>query len=121
MMVVQLQKPANMTLAVWFAALRLWLDENQCEPALFTRSGRIMDNILFDFTFENDTHARLFAANFRKYAPSIRRTFVTERLDFLRRGSRERPNTDKPAGPLIEERDYGPASSFEPNPSCIAR
>jgi hypothetical protein len=103
MMVVQIQKPANMTLAVWFTELRSWLDENHCEPKLFSRSGRIMDTILFDLIFENDSHARLFTANFAKYAPSIRRTFVTERLDFLRRESRETPASDEWLAPLSEE------------------
>jgi hypothetical protein len=97
MMVVQIQKPANMTLAVWFAELRSWLDEHHCAPALFSRSGRIIDNILFDFTFENNVHARLFASAFNKYAPSIRRTIGTERADFLRESperaiSEERPD-----------------------------
>jgi hypothetical protein len=84
MMVVQIEKPASVTLAVWFTELRSWLDSNRCEPALFSPSGRIMGNILFNITFENDNHARRFASAFKKYAPSIRRTIGTERLDFLR-------------------------------------
>jgi hypothetical protein len=85
MMVVQIQKPANMTLDVWFSELRSWLDLNHCETALFTRSERIIDTMLFSITFQNDNHARLFASNFKKYAPSIRRTMGTERRDFLRK------------------------------------
>jgi hypothetical protein len=73
MMVVQIQKPVNMTLDMWFTELRYWLDSNHCEPALFSRSARIMDNTLFNIIFENNDHARLFASNFKKYAPSIRR------------------------------------------------
>jgi hypothetical protein len=84
MMVVQIEKPANVTLAVWFAELRSWLDTNHCEPALFSLSGGIMDNILFSITFENDDHARLFTSTFEKYASSIRRTIGTEQLNFLR-------------------------------------
>jgi hypothetical protein len=121
MMVVQIQKPANMTLGVWFTELRSWLDENHCEPRLFSRSGRIMDRILFNITFEVDAHARLFASNFTRYAPSIRRTIGTERLDFLRRESQERSTADEWPATLIEERDYEPASSFELNRSRIAR
>src|ERR1700753_3593568 len=87
MMVVRIQKPANLTLDVWFTELRSWLDSNNCEPALFLPSGRTMD--IFHITFENNNHAPLFASNFGKYAPSIRRTIGTERLDFLRK-SQER-------------------------------
>ena len=83
-MVVQIEKPANVTLAVWFTELRSWLDSNRCEPALFSPSERIMDNIIFKVTFENDNHARRFASAFKQYAPSIRRTIGTERLDLLR-------------------------------------
>ncbi len=54
-----------------------------------------MDKILFNVTFENDNHARLFASNFTKYAPSIRRTIGTERLDFFCRESPEKPNSDE--------------------------
>ena|ERR1700751_5475089 len=97
MMVVQIEKPANVTLAVWFTELRSWLDSNHCEPALFSPAGRIMDKILFNITFESDNHARRFASAFKQYAPSIRRTIGTERLDFLRESqemaiSEERPD-----------------------------
>jgi hypothetical protein len=95
MMVVQIQKPGAVTLATWFTELRSWLDANHCDPILFSRSGRIMDKILFNVTFENDNHARLFAANFTKYGPSIRRAIGTERLDFVRRESPERPDSDE--------------------------
>jgi hypothetical protein len=103
MMVVQIQKPANVTLAVWFTELRSWLDSNHCEPALFSRSEIITDNMAFDITFENDDHARLFASNFQKYAPSIRRTIGTEQLDFLRE-RRERGISDT-AGPFSRKLD----------------
>src|SRR3954447_3466657 len=83
MMVVQIEKPANVTLAVWFAELRSWLDSNHCEPALFSPSGRTIDNMIFQYHFENDNHACRFASAFKKYADSIRRTIGTERLDFL--------------------------------------
>jgi hypothetical protein len=122
MMVVQIQKPANMTLAVWFSELRSWLDENQCELGWFSRSGRIMDAAVFDLAFKNDAHARLFASNFKNYASSVRRAFVTERLDFLARESQEGSIADEAADlSPIEEKGYEPANSFEPNPSRIAR
>jgi len=101
MMVVQIQKPANVALAVWFTELRSWLDSNRCEPALFSPAGRIMDNILFNITFEDDNHARRFASAFKQYAPSIPRTIGTERLDTLRE-SREMAISDT-AGPTFRE------------------
>jgi hypothetical protein len=101
MMVVQIEKPANVTLAVWFAELRSWLDSNHCEPALFSRSEIIMDTMVFNITFENDDHARLFTSNFQKYVPSIRRTIGTEQLDLLRE-HRERAISDT-AGPTFRE------------------
>jgi hypothetical protein len=103
MMVVQIEKPANVTLAVWFTELRSWLDSNHCEPALFSRSGRIMDNTIFNITFENDNDARRFAFAFKKYAASIRRKIGTERLDFLRE-RRERAISDT-AGPFSGKLD----------------
>ena len=89
-MVVQVQKPANVTLDVWFTELRSWLDSNHCEPALFCRSERI--KTIYNITFENDNHASLFAFAFKQYASSIRWT-STERLDFLRE-RRERGISD---------------------------
>jgi hypothetical protein len=98
MMVVQIQKPANIRLDVWFTELRSWLDLNHCEPALFSRSGRIMGNMIFNIAFENNNDASRFAFAFKKYAASIRRTIGTERLDFLRE-RRERAISDT-AGPF---------------------
>jgi hypothetical protein len=63
-----------MTLAVWFAELRSWFNENNCEPTLFSQSGRIMDKLLFDVTFYDNGYARLFASAFTIYATSTRRT-----------------------------------------------
>jgi hypothetical protein len=81
MMVVQLEKPGNMTLAGWFAELRSWFDENNCQPTLFSESGRIMDKFLFNVTFDDKDSARLFCSTFTKYAPSIRRITSRERAD----------------------------------------
>ncbi len=91
MMVVQIEKPAYVTLAVWFAELRSWLDSNNYEPALFSPSGRTLDNIIFNITFENDNHACLFASAFKQYGASIQRTIG--RREFLRE-SREMAISD---------------------------
>jgi hypothetical protein len=102
MIVVQIEKPANVTLDVWFTELRSWLDSNQCEPDLFYRLERI--KTIYNVTFDNDNHARLFAFAFKKYAPSIRRTVGTERLDFLReRGGEDNGLIGRHPNPLQQE------------------
>jgi hypothetical protein len=79
MMVVQIEKPANMTLAAWFTELRSWLDENNCQPASFIPTGRVIDKLIFNAIFAEDAHARLFAAKFTAFAPTIRRATSSER------------------------------------------
>jgi hypothetical protein len=81
MMVVQIQKPANMTLAAWFAELRSWFDKNEFQPTSFVSSGRLIDTLIFDATFAENTQARLFASNFAKYAPEIRRAISSKRAE----------------------------------------
>ena len=73
MMVIQIEKPANITLAAWFAELRSWFDENNCQLAFFASAGRVIDKYIFNVTFAENTQAHLFASKFTKYAPSIRR------------------------------------------------
>ena len=79
MMVVRIEKPENTMLAVWFAELRSWFDENHCQPTIFAESGRKTDKLLFNVTFADNTHARLFVSAFTKYATSIRGTAIIER------------------------------------------
>ena len=79
MMVVRIEKPENTMLAVWFAELRSWFDENHCEPTIFSESGKKTDKLLFNVTFADNTHARLFVSAFTKYATSIRGTTKIER------------------------------------------
>jgi hypothetical protein len=66
MMVVQLEKPGNITLAMWFAELRSWFDQKNCQPTIFFESGGTMDKLLFNVTFVDSTHARLFAPKIYK-------------------------------------------------------
>jgi len=79
MMVVRIEKPENTMLAVWFAELRSWFDEKHCEPTIFSESGKKIDKLLFNVTFADNTHARLFVSAFTKYAASIRDTTIIER------------------------------------------
>ena len=76
---VRIEKPENTVLAVWFAELRSWLDENHCEPTIFSESGKKIDKLLFNVTFSDNTHARSFASAFTKYATSIRGTAIIGR------------------------------------------
>ena len=80
MLVVQIEKPANMTLAMWFSELRSWLNVNKCEETSFSEAGRTIDKLIFNLIFKDHTKARLFAANFMRYGPSILRTIGSERF-----------------------------------------
>jgi hypothetical protein len=71
MMVVQVEKPDNITLAEWFAELRLWLDDNDCHPTLFNEAEQVIDALSFNLTFSNDAEAQLFACRFSHYAAKI--------------------------------------------------
>ena len=68
MTTVQVERPENTKLADWFAELRLWFDNNDCSPILFTEVGG-----RFNIQFADDSHAQLFASSFAKHGPSIRR------------------------------------------------
>ena len=67
MRIVQVERPEDIKLADWFAELRLWFDNNDCKPILFTEaSGH------FKIKFANAAHAQLFTSIFAKHGPSIR-------------------------------------------------
>ena len=99
MLVVQIEKPADMTLATWFSELRLWLDQHSCEETSFSEAGRTMDKLIFNLIFKDHAQARMFAANFTRYAPSIRRTIGSERPDLLHRESRGGSIPEETSGP----------------------
>ena len=81
MVVVQIEKPGNMTLGKWFSELRSLFDVNHCQPTLFNQSETVMDKIIFNITFSDEAQAQLFASTFARYAPSMRRTASIERAD----------------------------------------
>ena len=83
MMVVQIEKPANMTLAEWFTELRSWFDENNCQPSSFLPAGRVIEKLLFNATFLENDQARLFASNFSRYSPTIRRATSSEQREIF--------------------------------------
>lgn len=70
MVVVQIEKPGNMTLADWFCELRSWLDQNYCHPILFNQSERVTGKMIFDITFSDETQARVFSSTFTKICTS---------------------------------------------------
>lgn len=69
MMVVQIEKPGNMSLANWFSELRSWFDQNYCQPTLFNLPEVVTDKMIFNITFSDETQARVFAYTFSRYAP----------------------------------------------------
>jgi hypothetical protein len=71
MVVVQIEKPGNMTLANWFCELRSWLDQNYCQPTLFNQSERVTGKMIFNIMFSDETQARVFSSTFTKICTSI--------------------------------------------------
>ena len=71
MVVVEIEKPGNMTLANWFCELRSWLDHNYCQPTLFNQSEIFNRKIIFNITFSDETQARVFSSTFTKICTSI--------------------------------------------------
>jgi len=71
MTVVQIKKPEDTKLADWFAELRLWFDNNDCNPILFTEVEGVKNRSGFNIKFGDDVQARLFASTFAKYKPAI--------------------------------------------------
>jgi hypothetical protein len=53
MMVVQIEKPGNMSLANWFSELRSWFDQNYCQPTLFNQPEVVTDKMIFNITFSD--------------------------------------------------------------------
>jgi len=95
MLVVQIEKPANMTLALWFAELRSWFDENDCQPTSFRLAGRVIDKLIFNITFSDNTQALLFSSKFKKYAAAIRRATSDERAEIWLGGDWSRRVSDE--------------------------
>ncbi len=79
MLLVEIEKPENETLAAWFSQLRIWLDINRCEPLIFTQAGRRLDRLIYRISFEDIVQAQQFMMAFARYAPTVRRTTSSER------------------------------------------
>jgi hypothetical protein len=79
MLLVEIEKPGNEPLSIWFTALRDWLDANCCTPAIFMRSGRLIDRLIYRVSFDDTTLAHRFVREFARYSPSVRRATSYER------------------------------------------
>jgi hypothetical protein len=79
MLLVEIEKPENETLAAWFSDLRAWLDANHFEPSVFMRAGRRLDRLVYRISFETAADAHLFSRAFSRYAPAVRRATPFER------------------------------------------
>jgi hypothetical protein len=79
MLLVEIEKPENETLAAWFSGLREWLDVNRCEPTVFVRSGRRLDRLIYRISFEQTAQAQQFSQAFARYSPTLRRANPLER------------------------------------------
>ena len=82
MLLVEIEKPANEPLAVWFSTLRDWLDANHCAPSVFAPSGRRIDKLIYRISFVDAAQAHRFSVEFARYAPVVRRASPFEREQF---------------------------------------
>jgi hypothetical protein len=79
MLLVEIEKPENETLAAWFSELRSWLDLNRCVPTTFARSGRRIDRLIYRISFDDAAKAHAFSEHFARYTPTVRRATPFER------------------------------------------
>ncbi|HWB47579.1 MAG TPA: hypothetical protein VG651_00600 [Stellaceae bacterium] len=79
MLLVEIEKPENEPLSVWFSTLRDWLDANHCAPSVFARSGRRIDRLIYRISFDDTARAHQFTTVFARYSPVVRRATPFER------------------------------------------
>lgn len=79
MLLVEIEKPANVPLSAWFSELRDWLDANHCAPSVFAQSGRRIDRLIYRISFDNAAQAHQFSLKFKPYFPVVRRANAFER------------------------------------------
>ncbi|HXC29535.1 MAG TPA: hypothetical protein VNV38_16375 [Stellaceae bacterium] len=72
MLLVEIEKPANQTLAAWFSEMRTWLDLNRYASSVFTPAGRRIDRLIYRISFERATEAHKFSTAFAGYSPTVR-------------------------------------------------
>lgn len=79
MLLVEIEKPASVSLSQWFSELREWLDENYCTSSAFTQNGRRLDGLIYRISFDNTALAHRFSLRFKRYSPVVRRATAFER------------------------------------------
>lgn len=79
MLLVEIEKPENEPLSVWFSELRGWLDRNHCTPTGFARVGRRIDRLIYRISFDDAVTAHRFSREFARYSPTVRRASSFER------------------------------------------
>lgn len=92
MLLVEIEKPESVTLAVWFSEMRDWLDANRCTPSVFMCSGRRIDRLIYRISFDDASQAHRFSVDFARYSPTIRRAspFERDQLSAMTRPSAKR-------------------------------
>jgi transposase len=78
-LLVEIEKPENQTLAAWFSELRTWLDASHCTPLAFVPSGRRIDRLIYRISFDDAVQANKFSEAFARYLPTVRRATPFER------------------------------------------
>ncbi len=82
MLLVEIEKPENETLAAWFSELRDWLNLHRCVPSAFAPSGRRLDRLIYRISFDGAAQAHEFCEHFARYSPTIRRANPYERDEY---------------------------------------
>ncbi|HML10133.1 MAG TPA: hypothetical protein VK432_04675 [Stellaceae bacterium] len=72
MLLVEIEKPANQTLAAWFSELRTWLDLNRCSSSTFVPAGRRIERLIYCISFERAAETHQFSTAFERYSATIR-------------------------------------------------
>jgi hypothetical protein len=80
MPMVEIEKPADEPLGIWFETLRGWLDRNGCNGVTFARVGQ-GDRPVYRLALENGALAEKFSRTFAAYLtgmPDFQRDNVPE-------------------------------------------
>jgi hypothetical protein len=67
MPIVEIEKPADEPLGLWFETLRGWLDRNGCGGVTFARVGQGDDRRVYRLAFRDGAVAEKFSRTFAIY------------------------------------------------------
>jgi hypothetical protein len=88
MLLVEIEKPENQTLAAWFSELRTWLDLHRYTSSAFIPAGRRIDRLIYRISFEKAAEAHKFSMAFAGFSPTIRLANPIEREQLRAMGAR---------------------------------